>query len=116
MLNQQESSEILPWLPPFSQKGAPYHRLSVFLLQQPDSKTLDVAALKDTTQRDGFKLRSFVDRHSLKPVGVTMFRTIWDEGTELVMNKHGIPGAEVAWKRKPSEKLPYKKKDSKRYR
>jgi large subunit ribosomal protein L35 len=115
-LSQQKDSEILSWLPPFAQIGAPYHRLSVFVLQQPDTKILDVAALKETTERDGFKLRSFADRHSLKPVGVTMFRTQWDEGMELVMNKHGIPGADMAWKRKPSEKLPYKKKDSKRYR
>jgi large subunit ribosomal protein L35 len=118
MLNQKENeaSIILPWIPPYAQKGSPYHRLSVFVLQQPEGQKLDVAAIQEKTERDGFKLRSFVTRHALKPVGVTMFRSQWDEGTEMIMNRYNIPGADIVWKQKPSEKLPYKKKDGKRYR
>jgi large subunit ribosomal protein L35 len=113
---KDEASTIIPWLPPFAQQGSPYHRLSVFVLQQPEGKQLDVADIKEKTERDGFKLRAFVTRHALKPVGVTMFRSQWDEGTKMIMERYNIPGADVVWKRKAPEKLPYKKKDGKRYR
>jgi len=116
VLSRYKDSEILPWLPPYAQRGSPYHRLSVFILEHPEGKTLDVTALKETTKRDGFKLRSFMDKHALKPVGVTMFRTQWDEGTDMIMERYNLPGADIIWKQKPTEKLPYKKKDGKRYR
>src|SRR5690606_32494486 len=35
-------SVAVPWLPAFANKGAPYHRLSVFVLEQEPGKTLDV--------------------------------------------------------------------------
>jgi large subunit ribosomal protein L35 len=115
-LEQLKESLLLPWLPPHGQQGAPYHRLSIFVLQQQAGKVLDVAALCETTLRDGFSLRRFITKNSLTPVGVTMFRTEWDEGTRAVMEQHGLPGADLVWRRKLPEKLPYKKKDSKRYR
>jgi large subunit ribosomal protein L35 len=109
------NTELLSWMPPFSQQGAPYHRLSVWILQQPDGKTLDTDSAK-SVKRDHFLLRSFVDANSLTPTGVTMFRTQWDESTADIMNRHGIPGADIAFKRKKIEPLPYKKKDGSRYR
>ncbi|KAI9779705.1 MAG: hypothetical protein M1839_007203 [Geoglossum umbratile] len=96
---------LLPWLPPFAQKGSPYHRYSVFLLRQQDGVELNVASLRETVQRDGFNLRSFVDKYFLRPVGVHMFRSIWDEGTANVMKRAGIEGAEVEFKRKRVEPL-----------
>ena len=107
---------ILPWLPPYAQKGAPYHRMSVFVLQHSDGKELDVEKVKKSVKRDGFQLRQFNDRFRLMPVGVALFRSIWDEGTASVMKKAGIEGANVEFARKKPEKLPFKKKDGIRYR
>ncbi|KAF2397908.1 PEBP-like protein [Trichodelitschia bisporula] len=105
----------LAWLPPFAQKGSPYHRLAVVVLEQPEGVTLDVEALRGV-QRDGFILRSFADKQKLTAVGATMFRAVWDEGTAGVMARAGIEGADVELKRKRVAPLPYKKKDGARYR
>ena len=107
---------IIPWLPPHAQMGSPYHRLSVFVLEQPEGKKLDGTAIQKREMRDGFNLRRFNDRHLLKPIGVHLFRTVWDEGTAGVMQRAGIPGSDVMLKRMKPEKLPYKKKDGARYR
>jgi len=112
----KESHTILPWLPPYAQKGSPYHRLSVFILRQPEGKTLDVLSLREKVLRDKFNLRSFNDKHALQPFGVHMFRSVWDEGTAGVMKRAGIEGAEIEFQRKKVEPLPYKKKNSERYR
>ncbi|KAK4546367.1 hypothetical protein LTR36_002044 [Oleoguttula mirabilis] len=121
----EEGQVILPWLPAYGQKGAPYQRMSMFVLEQAKSEgggefqTIDVAAVKaggKYTQRHGFNLRSFVDKHLLKPVGVDLFRTKWDEGTAGVMQRAGIVGWDVEFKRKRVEPLPYKRMDSVRYR
>jgi large subunit ribosomal protein L35 len=95
----KDSQLVLPWLPPFSQKGAPYHRYSIFVLEQAPGQTLDVAALKEKTERDGFNLHGFVDRNKVKPIGLGLFRSVWDEGTLGVMQRHEIPGADVEFKR-----------------
>ncbi|KAH6640851.1 phosphatidylethanolamine-binding protein [Chaetomium tenue] len=92
----------VPWLPPFAQKGAPYHRLTVFILEHKDNLALDAAKLKemyDGQGRDGFSLKSFRDKFSVTPVGFTMFRSEWDENTADVMARHGIPGADLEFKR-----------------
>ncbi|KAH0547535.1 hypothetical protein FGG08_000260 [Glutinoglossum americanum] len=100
-----DTQVLLPWLPPFAQKGSPYHRNSIFLLQQPDGKEIDIASLREKVKRDGFNLRSFSDKHSLRPVGVHMFRSTWDDGTASVMKRAGIEGADVEFKRKRVEPL-----------
>jgi large subunit ribosomal protein L35 len=92
----------VPWLPPYAQKGAPYHRLAVFILEQKDNTPLDVAKLQemyDGQGRDGFSVKSFRDKFPVTPVGFTMFRTVWDENTADVMTRHGIPGADLEFKR-----------------
>ncbi|KAI9780295.1 MAG: hypothetical protein M1835_004526 [Candelina submexicana] len=110
-----EGSHVaLPWLPPLAQKGSPYHRISVFVLQQPEGKEINLN--KEKQARDAFSLRSFVDKHSLKPVGVHMFRSQWDEGTAGVMKRAGVEGVDIQFRRKKVEPLPYKKKDGARYR
>lgn len=113
-----EGNTIQEWLPPTAQKGSPYHRLAVFVLEQPNQQVLDVeAAKKKAGARVGFLLRSFVDRHALLPIGVHMFRTQWDEGMDGVMGRLGEDAAsEMELKRKRVEKAPYKKKDGARYR
>ncbi|GAB1314287.1 mitochondrial 54S ribosomal protein YmL35 [Madurella fahalii] len=93
----------VPWLPAFAQKGSPYHRLSLFVLQQKAGETLDAAKLKeiyDGQGREGFSLKSFRDKFELKPVGFNMFRTVWDESTADLMARHGIPGADIEFKQK----------------
>lgn len=115
-LSRIKDKAILSWLPPFAQKGAPYHRLAVFILEQRERKVLDPEALTKKVRRDRFNLRAFNDRYGLKPVGFHLFRSKWDEGTAEVMERAGIAGAEVVFHRKKSEKLPYKKKDGERYR
>ncbi|KFY00022.1 hypothetical protein O988_03556 [Pseudogymnoascus sp. VKM F-3808] len=94
-----ESQLVLPWLPAFAQKGTPYHRYSIFVLEQKPGQVMDVAALKEAVQRDGFNIRGFVDKHSVKPIGLGLFRSTWDEGTKGVMERHNIPGADVEFKR-----------------
>ncbi|KAK3679966.1 mitochondrial 54S ribosomal protein YmL35 [Recurvomyces mirabilis] len=142
---------VLPWLPAWAQKGAPYQRMSVFILQQaqqsrsqsqaqaqsqPQSQSqspsvntatdstspgipLDAAAIRDEPKystRLGFKLRSLVDRFALQPVGVDLFRTKWDGSMEGVMQRAGIVGWDVEFKRKRIEPLPYARKEGGRYR
>lgn len=111
----ESGQQVKSWLPPFSVKGAPYHRLTVFVLQQAEGQKLEVEEVRKKKRR-GFNLRSFVDAHKLHPVGVTLFRTEWDEGTAGVMERAGISGADTEFKRKKVEPLPYKKKDGARYR
>ena len=92
---------VLPWLPPFAQKGSPYHRYSVFILQQKPDQILDIATLKTTYEkRDKFSMRAFVARSGLAPIGVGIFRCKWDEGTAGVMQRADIPGADIEFRRK----------------
>jgi large subunit ribosomal protein L35 len=105
-----EKKIALPWLSPWAHKGAPYHRLAIFVLEQPDGKVLDVPALAKT-ERDGFVLRSFVDKQKLKPLGATLFRTKWDETMAEVMKRAGVgEEANIEFKRKRVEPLPYKRR------
>ncbi|KAL2119204.1 hypothetical protein VTJ04DRAFT_6164 [Mycothermus thermophilus] len=98
----QPGNLAVPWLPPHSQKGAPYHRLAIFILQHKDNVRLDEAKLRelyDGAGREGFNLRSFRAKFPVVPVGFNMFRTVWDEHTAEVMARHGIPGADVEFRR-----------------
>ncbi|TDZ59900.1 54S ribosomal protein L35 [Colletotrichum trifolii] len=91
----------VPYLPAFAQKGSPYHRLSVFVLDQTPGQKLDAAALKELyAARDGFSLKSFRDKFALTPVGFNIFRTVWDEFTAGVMERAGVPGADVEFRPK----------------
>ncbi|KAI9790718.1 MAG: hypothetical protein M1816_004859 [Peltula sp. TS41687] len=101
----KDSQVLLPWLPPHSQKGSPYHRLVVLVMQQLEGKLLDVASLKETVRREDFNHRSYQQRNTLKPIGAFLFRTVWDEGTAAVMARAGLPGADVEFKRKRVEPL-----------
>ncbi|KAI0457113.1 ribosomal protein YmL35 [Xylaria acuta] len=97
----KDTQLAVPWLPAFSQMGAPYHRLAVFVLEQEGGATLDVAKLRELYNgRDGFSLKSFQDKFPLKAVGLSIFRTVWDEGTAGVMERAGMPGADVQFKHK----------------
>ncbi|KAE9370362.1 PEBP-like protein [Stipitochalara longipes BDJ] len=105
-----EAQLIHPWTPPFAQKGSPYHRYSVFVLQQEPGQTLDIASLKEKIQRDAFSLRRFVDKCNVTPIGMSIFRSIWDEGTAGVMERAGIEGADIEFKRKKVVALKPKQK------
>ncbi|KAI9049095.1 hypothetical protein LZ554_006943 [Drepanopeziza brunnea f. sp. 'monogermtubi'] len=112
-----EDQLVLPWLPPFAQKGTPYHRYSVFVLQQQPGELLDAAKLKEKFQRDvrrinqskeHFKhlewskpisMKSVVQSLNLSPIGVGIFRSLWDEGTAGVMQRAGIEGADIEFKK-----------------
>ncbi|KAI0598204.1 ribosomal protein YmL35 [Biscogniauxia sp. FL1348] len=107
----KETQLAVPWLPAFSQKGAPYHRLSVFVLEQKPGVTLDIAKLRELySGRDGFSLKSYRDKFDLTPVGFNIFRTIWDEGTAGVMERAGVPGADIEFKFKRVYSLKGEKK------
>ncbi|CAM1507825.1 Fc.00g046730.m01.CDS01 [Cosmosporella sp. VM-42] len=89
----------VPWLPAFSQKGAPYHRLGIYLLEQAPGQKVDVAKLKELySGRDNFSLKSYRDKFTLKPFGFNIFRSVWDENTAAVMKRHDIPGADVEFR------------------
>lgn len=110
------SQVLLPWLPPHAQKGSPYHRLSIIILQQKDNIVVDTEAAVKKVQRDGFSVRSFMSRHLLKPISASLFRTIWDEQMADVMSRAGIEGAEIELKRKKVEPLPYKRRNPATFR
>ncbi len=101
---------VHPWLPPFAQKGSPYHRYSVFVLQQEPRKTFDPAELRNKVQRDGFNMKSFVDKFHVTPIGIGIFRSLWDDGTAGVMQRAGIEGADIEFKRKKVVALKPKQK------
>lgn len=113
-----ESAQIIqPWLPPFAQKGSPYHRLVIFVLKQEQESPLDPATLQDKfKERDRWDLRVFRKETRLHPVGVNLFRTIWDQDSDAIALRTEAPEAQVELVRKKPEKLPYKKKDGSRYR
>jgi large subunit ribosomal protein L35 len=111
-----DSQVLLPWLPPFAQKGSPYHRLSIFVLQQKDNTPIDIDIAKAKVHHDNFILRSFMTRHMLKPFGIALFRSKWDEGTAGVMTRAGVPGADVEFKRIKVEPLPYKRRNPSTFR
>jgi len=93
----------VPWLPAFSHKGSPYHRLAVFVLEQKPGETLDAEKLRSLYNKGaegrGFSLKSFRDKFGLSPVGFNLFRTVWDENTAAVMGRAGIEGADLEFRR-----------------
>ncbi|TQS38868.1 hypothetical protein Golomagni_00619 [Golovinomyces magnicellulatus] len=95
-----ETQVIVPWLPPFAQKGSEYHRYSIFVLEQEAGSMLDLEEVKKTIPRDGFSLQDFISNTSAHPVGLGVFRSIWDEGTAGVMHRASIEGAGIVFKRK----------------
>jgi large subunit ribosomal protein L35 len=117
-----EETVVLPWTPPTAQKGSPYHRISAWVVEHANNEPLDIEDIKrwmpemEKTQTQKFSMREFISKTQTKPVGVTMFRTQWDDGMFDVMTRYNIPGANVALKQRLPERLPYKKKDGKRYR
>ncbi|KAL8767159.1 MAG: hypothetical protein Q9209_006250 [Squamulea sp. 1 TL-2023] len=113
-----DAQTIRPWLPPHAQKGSPYHRLVVVILEQTGGQRLDPQDLKRTLDGQGahFNIRSYMDRTHSKLTGIHLFRTKWDDGTAGVMQRAGIEGADIELKRRKPEKLPYKKKNPERYR
>ncbi|GAA5972018.1 hypothetical protein JCM11641_002459 [Rhodosporidiobolus odoratus] len=68
----------LSYVPPHPQNGTPYHRYTALLLEQPSSLNLEA------TQREGFSAREFVQKHGLKPAGVTFFRQVWDQDVSKI--------------------------------
>lgn len=107
-----ESQVVLPWEPPVAQKGSPYHRLSVFIMEQKDSQPLDFAAIKATeTERHGMSFRPLQTRYHLKAIGAHLFRTQWDDNMLEVMKQIGYPEADVELRRKKVEPLPYKRRN-----
>lgn len=113
----EDSQVVLPWLPPVAQKGSPYHRLSVFIMEQKDSKPLDFAAVKaNESDRDTTLLRTLQARYHLKAIGAHLFRSQWDETTLEVMRQIGYSGADVELRRKKVEPLPYKRRNPSSFR
>ncbi|KAF3401419.1 hypothetical protein DPV78_005476 [Talaromyces pinophilus] len=117
LANLPETAEILlPWLPPAAQKGAPYHRLSFFVMEQKNNQPLDAAALKNGLERFDFRLRALQSKYHLKPVGAALFRTQWDENTDAVMKELGMDVAGLELRRKRVEPLPYKRRNPSSFR
>lgn len=107
-----ESQVVLPWEPPVAQKGSPYHRLSLFILEQNNSQPLDFAAIKaKETERHNMNLRPLQTRYHLKPIGAHLFRSQWDDNTLEVMKQIGYPEADMELRRKRVEPLPYKRRN-----
>ena len=109
---------IHSWLPTFAQKGSPYHRIAVFVLQQNAEEPLDLETMKRRyATRHGWKLKPLLSQYtSLTPIGVNIFRTKWDEETDDLMKRLDVRGVGTELVRKKPEKNVYKKKDGSRYR
>ncbi len=100
----------LPWMAPWAHKGAPYHRLAIFIFEQKEGQTLDVTRLSKVS-REKFNLRSFTDKHKLKAITATLFRTKWDDSMAGVMERNGLQDqVAVEFKRRRVEPLPYKRR------
>lgn len=100
----------LPWTAPWAHKGAPYHRLSVFVFEQDEAKAVDVTKLSKT-KRDKFNLRSFMDTYKMQALTATLFRIQWDDSMAGVMERAGLKDQiGVEFKRKRVEPLPYKRR------
>lgn len=91
--------EIVPYLPPCVQKGAPYHRYAMFVFQQPDNARIDAGALVGTIDRETFNLRAFQTKQRLETIGAFMWRGQWDDGTKEVMQRNGIEGWDIMYTR-----------------
>lgn len=105
------------WKPPFAQKGSPYHRLCLLILEQSDEKPVDgmtvkKALLSDQKNTLDFSAKRLISRYGMVPVGAFLFRTRWDEGTDALMYRLGAEGAGVELKPRRVLPLPYKKKPS----
>lgn len=112
-----DSQVVLPWEAPVAQKGSPYHRLSLFVMEQKDSQPLDFAAVKaKETVRENMLLRTLQARYHLKAIGAHLFRTQWDETTYQVMKQIGFSEADVELRRKKVEPLPYKRRNPSTFR
>ena len=106
-----ESQLVLPWLPPFAQKGSPYHRYSIFVLEQSLERDVDVRQMREyCTSRNQFSIRGIINKFQIQPIGVGVFRSEWDEGTAGVMSRAGIEGADVEFKRRKIAALKPKQK------
>ena len=92
---------------PSAVTSAGYHRLSIFLLEQRAGEPpLDMARMRELySGRDGFSLKSFRDKFGLRPVGFNLFRTVWDESTAGVMERAGVPGADLQFKHRQVHSL-----------
>lgn len=96
---QADDQLAVPWLPAFSQKGAPYHRLSIILFEQKAGESIDTSRLRELySGRDGFSVKSLRDKFSLRPFGFTLFRSIWDDSMAAVMSRHNLPGADIEFR------------------
>ena len=111
---------LLPWLPPYAQKGSPYHRLCVIVLVQ--YRPLDANAMREVgkygRERREVSVTAMMSRFHLRPLGGFLFRTQWDSGMDALMERLGVEGVGQELKRKRVEPLPYKWKPSmsERYR
>jgi large subunit ribosomal protein L35 len=111
-----DSQVVLPWLPPVAQKGSPYHRLSIFIMEQKDSAPLNFSLVKGMETSRDVLLRTLQARYHLKAIGAHLFRTQWDENMLEVMREIGFPEADVELRRKRVEPLPYKRRNPSTFR
>ncbi|RMZ76463.1 hypothetical protein DV738_g4877, partial [Chaetothyriales sp. CBS 135597] len=108
---------LMPWLPPTAQKGAPYHRLAIVLLQHRDNVPINNShAIQKLQPRTGFSTRKFMHNHMLTPIGATLFRVKWDDTMAEVMARHNIEGADLELKRVKVEPLPYQRRNPASFR
>jgi len=87
----------VPYLPPHAQKGAPYHRYTMIVFEQPGK--IDKTALEGSISRDSFTMRGFQDKNKLHPIGAFMWRAEWDNHTKEIMQKHNLSGWDIMYKR-----------------
>jgi large subunit ribosomal protein L35 len=111
-----DSQVIFPWLAPHAQKGSPYHRLSIVVLEHENNVPLEKEAFANMFTRDTFHIRHALTRYPVNPIGAALFRIKWDESMPDVMARNNIEGANVELKRRKVEPLPYKRRNPTSFR
>jgi large subunit ribosomal protein L35 len=103
------ANELVTYLPPHPEKNSPTHRYCVWVFRQSSTpeqiRKLDFALDDEPLlTRDNFKIRQFVEKHQLVPVGAHLWRCDYDRTTDEVRTKFGL-GEGLVYRRQRTQFL-----------
>ncbi|KZT32151.1 PEBP-like protein [Sistotremastrum suecicum HHB10207 ss-3] len=108
------------YIPPHPQRGTPYHRYTILLLQNPGGAKLDLNPQEYLNHREGFDTRAFVDKWGFSldkggpGGGVFMWREVWSEVvSDIYQNTLRLP--EPRYGRQPKFDMYGEVKEMKKY-
>ncbi|CDK26821.1 unnamed protein product [Kuraishia capsulata CBS 1993] len=89
-LLEDETRELISYLPPTPEKNAPTNRLAVWVFRQNG-----VPLEKVEVTREFFNIREFVEQNNLQAVGAHVFRSTWDRNVNRVRELYGLPKGRI---------------------